>query len=215
MAPRVPKLPKAAWIVLAVAAGLGLCATVWRTWVQDRVIPRNWGQVEDGLYRSALLSPTLVKRVLKEHRIEVIVAMVWPEPTDVRQAAMERAAADLGIELLRFPMKGDGTARDDRPEALADAVVALAKARKAGKTVLVQCAAGANRTGGVIAAYQLLVRRARPSEVYTQMEQYGWDPRANAQLPEFLNRNMKDLAVRLYREGILDRVPDPVPVISQ
>jgi hypothetical protein len=131
------------------------------------------------------------------------------DPDNLEQPAERAAIADLGIELHRCRLVGDGTGNID---SYADAVVAIAAARKEGKPVLVHCYAGAQRTGGVVAAYRLLVEGAAPSAVYAELSEYGWSPGDTA-LVEFLNTHMRTIANRLVDAGLLETVPEPLPLL--
>jgi protein-tyrosine phosphatase len=119
--------------------------------VKDRVIPRSWAAVEEGrVYRSGQLSAALVEDILARHQIKVIVALTEEMPRDKDQQAERKAAEELGIELLRFPLNDDGTG-DVRQYI--EAVTAIVEAKRQTKPVLVRGAAGVRRTGGVIACW--------------------------------------------------------------
>ena len=200
-------------------AGLVLAACLvgggvwfWEGVAKDRLLPKRWAVVEEGrIYRSGQLSAALVKKTLQRHGIKVIVALTGAMPNDRDQAAEQRAADELGIELLRFPLKGDGTGEVSQ---YARAVAAVAEAKRQGKPVLVHCAAGAQRTGGVIACYQLLVEHQSPADVVTEKRQHGWDPRDNPALLPYLNQNLGEIAALLREQGIIESIPDPLPVLS-
>jgi protein tyrosine phosphatase (PTP) superfamily phosphohydrolase (DUF442 family) len=171
-------------------------------------IPRNWGQVEPGLYRSGRLAATLSEKTLREHRIEVMVSLLNDNPARPDAVELARAATALGIERHIFSMDGNGTST---PQRYAAAVAAIDSARKRDKRVLVHCKAGAQRTGGVIATYELLVRGATPAMAFEQMTAFGHDPDDNPKLLPWLNENLPAIAAELVRLGVIDRVPDPIP----
>jgi protein tyrosine phosphatase len=79
--------------------------------------------------------------------------------------------------------------------------------------VLVHCAAGAYRTGGVVAAYRMLVQGGSPADAWAEMKRYDWDD-SEPQLPDYLNSNMAELAAQLVQLGVIDEVPDPLPVLQ-
>jgi protein tyrosine/serine phosphatase len=190
-----------------------LAGVIW-TWeevVKDRVIPKRWGVVEKGLiYRSGQLSSSLVQRMLERHGIKVIVDLTGTEPDDKDQRAETKAAAELGIEHLRFPLRGDGTGDIAQ---YAGAIAAVVDARRSGKPVLVHCAAGAQRTGGTIAFYRLLVEEKPPSVVVREMARYGWDPKRNKILLDYIDEHMGELAVMLQERGVIEEVPEPLPLL--
>lgn len=196
-----------AWLVLLAglitAMGLGTLGYILWHWG-----PHNWGVVEPGrIYRSGLLRPGHVKQVLADNHIGVVISLCPRNPKDARDVALEKAVEELGLEIQRFPMHGNGTPNDGTINWHVAAVAAIVKARKEGKPVLVQCAAGAQRTGGVVATYQLLVERKSPQEVYAEMCRHKFNAARNPKLLEFLNRHMKDIAEKLVSLGVIEDVP--------
>jgi protein tyrosine/serine phosphatase len=109
-------------------------------------------------------------------------------------------------------LRGNGTG-DVNQYALA--VVAIADAEKKLLPVMVHCAAGAQRTGGVIAVYRLLVQKKDPDLVISEMKHYGWRPQSNPALLPFLNNNMAELARLLKQAGIIEDIPLPIPKLPQ
>jgi len=191
-------------ILLAVAL-----VWLWSSCACRWVFPKRWGVVEEGaVYRSGQLSAMLVKRTLTRHHIQVIVDLTDHDADRLDHAVELRAARELGILDFNFPLSGDGTG-DIRHYA--EAIAAIVKAKNAGKPVLVHCVAGAMRTGGVIAAYRLLVERADPEAVRKEMMRYGWKPRKNRVLIDYLNAHMAELARLLVERGVIENVPDPLP----
>ncbi len=204
---RVKLLPA---VVLAVCL-LGGAAWLWDGILKDRLIPKRWGVVEGHqIYRSGQLAAALVKKTLASHGIKVIVALTAPDPQDKDQQAEEKAAAELGVELLRFPLSGDGTGDVHQ---YAGALAALVQAERQSKPILVHCAAGVQRTGGAIAFYRLLVDRKSPAEVVQELRQHGWSLRRNPKLLPYLNDNLGRLATILHEKGLLDEIPSPLPVL--
>ena len=202
-------LPKKG-IILAVVL-VGGAIWLWKDVIEDRVIPKRWGVVEDGIiYRSGQLSSSLVKRVLAEHGIEVIVDLTGVEAGNKDQAAERQAAEELGIEVKRFPLHGDGTG--DIAHYI-DALSAVVEARDNGTPVLIHCAAGAQRTGGAVAFYRLLIERKSPSVVLKEMARYDWNPRKDTILLDYLDEHMAEMAAALKERGIIDEIPDPLPVM--
>ncbi len=194
---------------------LGIAAAVaWNNGVRDRLMPKNFGIVEPGiLYRSGQISRWQIEPTLKANNIKVIVALS-KQASSAQQANVDaeiKTASDLGIERKLFPLGGDGTGQI---EQYAGAIAAIDQAKKQGKPVLVHCIAGAQRTGGVIATYEMLVEKKSPAEAFDQMRHYGHDPTANPHLLEFLNSHMAELAQKLVDRHVIDHVPDPLPVLQ-
>ncbi len=193
--------------VLLVGGGIW----VWQSKIKDRVIPKNFGVVEKGrLYRSGLLSAALVKKVLLKHKIKVIIDLAAGSGNRDRRSE-EQAAAELGIERFTFRLHGDGTGDVND---YAQAIAAIVHAEQEHKPVLVHCNAGLQRTGGVIAVYQLLVKRNAPSFAYREFTRYDRDPWNDTALFEYINRNMEMLAVLLKKMGVINEIPSPLPVFG-
>jgi len=199
----------AATVTVIVAAGICL----WTCVLEDRFIPKRFGVVEQGLiYRSGQLSSSLVKKVLVEHNIRVIVDLTTDDPNNSDQQAEKKTAEEPNAKILRFPLRGNGTGDVNN---YARAITAIVDAEKNNLPVLVHCAAGAQRTGGVIAAYRLLVQKKDPDFVISEMKRYGWKPKSNPELLAYLNNNMAELATLLKQAGVINEIPSPVPQLPQ
>jgi len=201
--------PRLVWPAILLLVGT---IWLWEDVVEDRVIPKRFGVVKEGqIYRSGQLSSSLVKRILLKYKIGVIVSLSGDSSGDVDKDAERQAAAELGIERLIFPLSGNGTGDINN---YAKAVAAICEAQKKQKPVLVHCAAGAQRTGGVIAAYRLLVEKENAPFVLAEMMRYGWNPKRNVYLLPYLNSHMEELAMLLQQMGVIDHVPPSLPQIG-
>ncbi len=207
-----PKKGRPAWQKIAlVAIVLGGAVWLWEEVLEYHVVPKRWATVEEGcFYRSGQLSPTLVKRTLERHGIDVIVDLTGEVPGDKYQQAELAAARELGIEHNRFPLRGDGTGDIGN---FAKAVAKLVEARKQDKTVLLHCAAGVQRTGAVLAAYRVLVEGKSPEFAVKELRRNKWDPRDNPALLEHFNEHLGELAALLVEQGVIDKVPEPLPLL--
>jgi hypothetical protein len=182
------------------------------TAIRDWFIPKRWGVVEPGrIYRSGQLSRHLVREMLQAHHIERVVDLTFDDPHDRNHAAELDAIAELGIGRLLCPLSSDGTG-DVR--VYAQAVAAVAESARFGQPVLVHCAAGTQRTGGVVALYRLLVQEKPPEFVFEELRQYKYDPKRSPKLLEYLNAHMGEVAEELVREGAIPRVPSPLPQLG-
>lgn len=201
---------KSLWLVaLLVAAGTGFYYGLWKDDLKHELFPRRWGVVEPGrVYRSGQISERLIEPTLAKHGIRVVIDLTTVEMDDPEQVAELRAIETLGIERHKLPLRGDGTGDVAR---YAEAIAVLDRSLREGKPVLVHCSAGTNRTGGVLAAWQLLVQRHPPDAVYREMTRYGWDRRRNPELLAYLNENLPALADRLVELGVIDAAPQPLP----
>jgi len=194
--------------ILIIAAAV----LVWHGFVKDRVIPRRFGEVEKGLiYRSGRISAGLIKKTLVKYNIGVIVDLTAEDDKIADQNAERKAAAELNIKRLVLPLRGNGTGDINN---YASAVAAIAEAKHANMPILVHCALGSQRTGGVIAAYQLLVEQKAPSLVLKELKHYGWETE-DTDLLTYLNSNMKRLSELLYQMHVIERIPSPLPQLPQ
>jgi len=188
-----------------VAGGVAL----WEVRLEDRWATKRWGEVAPGVvFRCGRLPRERMTAVLRAHGIRVLVDLTEPGAHTERQAREQAEATSLGIAYHNLPLRGDGTGAIERYE---EAVSLIAQARREGWPILVHCAAGAQRTGGVVAAYRLLVEGWEPDAVRREMRRYGWRPGRDGALLEFLNRHMARLAARLVEQGVIPAVPDPLP----
>jgi protein tyrosine phosphatase len=112
---------------------------------------------------------------------------------------------------MRFPLGGKGTGDVNE---YARAIAAIADAQKNHLPVLVHCATGAQRTGGIIAAYRLLVQQKDPAFVVSEMKRYDWNAKDNPALLPYLNSNMAEMAKLLKEAGVINEIPSPLPQLS-
>lgn len=206
--------PRRRTITLVVVALLAAAlAGLWFGVLRERIVAKRWGVVVEGaIYRSGQLSRHLVKPMLAKHGIRVVIDLTEADPADVDQQTEQRAISELGIESHRCALIGDGTG-DIRQYAAA--VAAIAAAQRDAKPVLVHCHAGAQRTGGVIAAYRLLVERRRSTaDVFAELPKFGWQRGRDDVLVDYLNRHMEELAKLLVEQHVIDDMPAPLPRLA-
>ncbi len=195
-------------------AGFGLLAIAlviggqvfWNNALKDDFVPKRFVEVLPGhLYRSGQISAPLIEGVLRDHQIEIVIDLNGPEEKwQAEQAAEARAVADLGIQYFRMPLRGDGTGD---LEMYARAIREIERARKDDKAILVHCAAGARRTGGVVASYRMLVEGAPRDVVLSEMGRYGSDL-SSSRLLAYVDDNKDLLVRRLVEMGVVDRLPE-------
>jgi hypothetical protein len=178
---------------------------------RDQLWPRRFAEVEGGLlYRSGQVAPRLIEDLLREKRIRKVVWMLDYQQAK-RSHRAERAAIDrLGIECRNLHLRGDGTGEVSH---YAEALAEIHEAHQRGEAVLVQCASGSRRSGGVVALYLLLVRGRPPRVAYRELDRFGRTPVEDSPLLEFLNLHMAELAAQLVERGVIARVPRPLPLL--
>lgn len=196
-------------ILAALIITIAGAIVLWETKLEDCVATKRWGVVESGLiFRCGRLPSARMRNVLARHNIRVLIDLTQPT-ADPKHHTKERAAADdLGIAYYNFALIGDGTGNI---EHYALALAALTDARRRGLPALVHCAAGAQRTGGVIAAYRIFGEGWSPDQARLEMQRYGWKPQKDRILLDFLNRNMAELAARLLELDVIKQIPSPLP----
>jgi protein-tyrosine phosphatase len=203
------------WVFVAMPAiVIGLAIWAWFGIIRYHVIPKRFGVVVPGhIYRSGQISAPLIKKTLTKYNIRVIINLTSRDPNKPDKLAEEKAAEELNIKVLRFPMSGDGIG--DLND-YAGAVAAIANAEKQNLPVLVHCIGGVMRTGGVIATYRLLVQKIDPKIVEDEMEKYGCHiDNPKTVLRSFLNDNMAGLAIRLKQAGVIEEIPVTIPQIPR
>lgn len=189
-----------------------LIGAAYKEFLHYQIFPKRFGIVEPGqIYRSGQIHPALIEKVLADYDIDVVVDLqYWEEIPGI--LAEKEAVTSLGIEQSRFPLNGDGTGDI---ESYALAIARIQEAVDEGEPVLVHCAAGSQRTGGVVAAYRTLVQGQTVDQAIAEMERYDWDPEDDRILLEYLDENLETLVTRLVELGVLAEVPQTLPSFSQ
>lgn len=196
------------WLMLIAASCL---IALWFTSLRYYVFPKRWGTVVPGVvFRSGQISRFLIVPTLQQHRIQHIICMTSPDAKDQDQQAELAAAKGLGIEHVFLPLNGRGIGK---VEHFTQAVARLAKSAQQGEPVLVHCHAGTQRTGGIVAAYRLLIEQRSPQFVLDELRSYGWNPRRDRVLVDFVNEHLNEAAAELVAAGCLEHVPHPLPVL--
>ena len=183
---------------------LCLCAAAvvaWYAGLRNRFEPMNFGVVEPGkIFRSGQISKQVMRQTLVNNRIGVIIDLSsrWEETPD---AQAERAIAkQLGIERINLTLRGNGVGNPNvYPQVLADIV----RANHDGKAVLVHCQSGAQRTGGIVAAYRILVEGRPQDAAFAEMSEYGHRPHSNPELIPFIKSHLLEWRARLAAEHII------------
>jgi hypothetical protein len=203
------RVPRAATLAVVGLALVGLSVGLWTLVLRDRFVPKRFGVVvPDKVFRSGQISRHLIADVVDRHHIGTIIDLNGLDPADADQRAELAVSEAKGVQHLRFPLRGDATGQIDR---YAGAVAAIVESERAGRPVLVHCAAGSQRTGACVSFYRLLVRHDPPADVYRELANYGWDARTNQVLLDYVNGHMSELAQLLVERHVVDRAPTPLP----
>jgi protein tyrosine/serine phosphatase len=135
----------------------------WYAGLRNYFVPDNFGVVEPGkTYRSAQIHQRILRQTLLDNNIKVIVDLSQEDSEDAE--AEKRIAAELGVKRIAIPgLSGKGIGD---PNAYPEAIEQIVAANRAGKAVLVHCQSGAQRTGGVIATYRMLIGGKSEADVF-------------------------------------------------
>lgn len=185
----------------------------WKNLLQPRLFAKRFGVVvEHELYRSGRIHPSLLPKVLDQYGIDDIVSLTYPSNAPQYQQLEERLTSERGIRVQRFPLFGNGTGD---PAHVVDALIAIHDALGRGDQVLVQCAAGSERTGGVIYLYRTLVLGESSDAAYAELLRYGHRPNRNPKLEAFLNANMAYFSAQLAAHDIARTDGAPLPHLPE
>ena len=181
---------------LGIAWDSGWCS------IRDRFLPRRFVAVIPGqLYRSGWIDARLVEDVLRDHGIGLVVdltADAADSPDSPERAAERSAVRRLGIDYRSCPLRGDGTGD---VEEYANAVAAIAHAQARGLPVLVHCAAGDKRSGGVVAAFLLLVGGATTDVARGEIGRFSKRGVPSETVLHYLDDHLAEIAERVRDEG--------------
>ncbi len=183
------------WTTVALVA---MCLIVAGVLIGRRRRPRNAAVVEPGaVVRSGRLTPRTLKLLAREHGLRTIVDLGSTPPGSEIELRMIAAARELGLK--RVSIRGLYGTGKGNPNAYVRALRELADARS--QPALVQCAAGADRTGACVALYRQLVLGANLEEALTESTRYGHDPDRNPAMHAFVREHVAAIGEAL-RSGI-------------
>lgn len=184
-------------VLIALIAG-GI--TWWYAGLRNYFIPDNFGVVEPGkIYRSAQIHRRILRQTLLDNNIKVIVDLSQEDSPDA--LAEKQIAADLGIERIAIPgLNGKGVGD---PSAYPEAIRAIVNANRQGKPVLVHCQSGAQRTGGTIAIYRMLVQGRDEAQAFAEAREFHYRPSQNPHLLPFIEQHLGEWKAKLEAEHVL------------
>ncbi len=134
---------------------------MWAKVIDSKV---NFHQVTPQLYRSEQLLASDLP-LLKANGIDTIINLRYFD----RDEDSERLA-NQGLTLKNYPLLTWAI----KPEQLAQVLVAIDNERAQGKTILVHCYHGADRTGVVIAMYRIIKQGWTIEQAKAEMMQGGY-----------------------------------------
>lgn len=197
--------------LLLVALGAG-GVVWWRDGGKRLFFPRNWGEVEPGLFRSGQIHRQLIEGVLRDQQIDLVIDLARDRWGDVDDRAERETAARLGVRLLSLRgLRGDG--RGD-PRDYVEALAALAEARRSGQRVLVHCRGGSERTGNFFLLYRTLFAGWSAADAYAEYARYRNKPPGTSPSADYLDAHVSEIAAALVARGALASAPAPLPAFG-
>ena len=172
--------------------------------------PRNFGVVEEGkLYRSGRLETEVLRDVIRDRGIKTVVDLGSFDRFPEKQRANQEATAELGATWYGLQMVGDGRAN---PNGYVAALRLLSD--PANQPALVQCAAGAQRTGTAVVLYRHLVQGRLIQPSYEESFQHGHDP-DNYRWITFIADWVDEIGDAYRDGGWIEGLPPVEPVPGQ
>jgi protein-tyrosine phosphatase len=186
-------------IFLLALAICGAAVWLWYGALRYRFVAKRFGEVTPIVHRSGQISEHMIGPVIEAHGIRRIVDLTEAEFMPEGKIKEREIAKEKGIEVLNFPLVGDGTGD---VELYAKAVAAVIESERRGESVLVHCAAGTYRTGGVVACFRILYQGWTIDEAMRECEDYNWNPEER-KMPEYLEANLPKIRAYLVEWGTL------------
>jgi hypothetical protein len=207
-ASETPAKPRPLIVAIVIVAVIGIGIVLWEEGFEHRVTNKNLSLVEPGLWRSGQISKHMIGPFLSRYQPDVIVSLSKDNPENEHNMAEYHAARAAGVERYHVSLKGDGTGD---PMEYVDAIEQIHHSRAEGKTVLVHCWAGSERTGGLVALYRTLVRGQPADEaIRDELTRHGHDIDEGI-LTGYLNENVATIARELHSRGVIEELPRDLP----
>lgn len=189
---------KIAVSVLALAAVVAGTA-IW----YYKSLPHRLQAVEPGvLYRSALLRPANLAKVLKENQIRTVVNLL-PRDTAERTKELDteaRICRENDVAFVDIPMPAE---TPPTPAQLSQWLSMLDN--KAEQPILVHCKHGTIRTGMMVAVYQIEYQKKKNGDVLEQLPMFGHD------LYKPKRKPMREFILNYAPRSKRDEPPAPTP----
>ena len=199
-------------VLLCVVAGV----VTWYAGGRYQFTPRNFGVVDLGdqregtaaLFRSGQISTRMLEPTLTKFGIDTVIFLSGDNLKRKDTRSEIAVCASLGIERINRPLAGDGTGQIQK---YIDALTDAARARSAGRAVLVHCHTGSQRTGAFVAFHRLLIDGWTAERTKAELLAYGHDPAENEKLIPYVNRHLSTVAAELVSRGVIVAAPSPLP----
>ncbi|MFG0284032.1 MAG: tyrosine-protein phosphatase [Phycisphaerales bacterium JB039] len=170
-------------LVLIVVGG----AVAWRKALWPQIAPKNFGvvQVDDQrqIYRAGELTVSATEKVVERFGVRTIIDLGAHEPGTPEERIAQRTAEALGVRRIRLDLEGDATGD---PNEYVEALRIMTD--PAAQPVLVHCAAGAERTGCLVAMYRQIEQGWDDDLAYRETRLYRHSPERNPRVREMLDR---------------------------
>lgn len=164
----------------------------------------RFGKVSDQLYRgSAPTTAADFELLVKQKNVKTIVSLLHPEnPKEVALLAAERQlAAQYGIEVVNIPLP---FGVDPPPAMVARFLQAV---DQTAGSVYVHCRLGRDRTGTMVAVYQMARQGLSNEQAAAEMAKFGFDPKKDTYLQYLADyvagfgKGLKDRLGRFFLVG--------------
>ncbi len=178
-APKGSKTPLVIVVLIAIGVGGGV---FWHKVVREQLFPKNFGVVAEGrVFRSGELTERMLRHVIEEHEIRTVIDLGAWSPSEPEFAREQAVCEELGVTRHVFGLVGDGSGD---PNRYVDALRVMTDPEA--QPVLVHCAAGAQRTGGVVMMYRRLVDGQSFETAYEEAARYRHEPGKDSRLLTYL-----------------------------
>lgn len=163
---------------------------------RDNLRPKQFAVVEKGrIYRSAELTPAMLRRVVEQNGIKTVIDLGANEPGTPEEAFAQRTADSLKLTRYSFDLEGDGRGN---PNFYVQAMRLMNDPSR--QPVLVHCSAGAQRTGCLVGFHRMIHQGVGIDEVMAEADRFRDRPEKNPHLREMLTTWVEPIRAALARD---------------
>ncbi|HVZ94641.1 MAG TPA: tyrosine-protein phosphatase, partial [Phycisphaerales bacterium] len=137
----------------------------------------------------------MLTRVVNEHHVRTVIDLGADPVGSEHDTAVAGTLAGLGVKRIRMDLSGDGTGN---PNCYVRALREMAD--PANHPLLIQCGAGAQRTGVACALYENIIRSVPLDAALDHAEQHRFSRTKDKPAMDYLAK-WKDAIERAYRDG--------------